>query len=225
MKLDVDFKSIRSRSELATALGGVPLAALDVVMLTDDTCRCTGCFLPAVRGNHKYCILHSQTWYPSLTDAKGKPSKNCRGHLLLGPEFMKSYNYPAESPCSCCCDDKTCEGIGYCHTGMFSLPMDTENAKKAMKAMRMHPDNQKNILKRIEKGSTPRIAPWHIHPRDRRIGPRLDPALSTDDSVLSKGSICGEQMMMAGGGGSAASSSSEWGCGRLDYSLDAGCKQ
>jgi len=84
---------------------------------------------------------------------------------------MKSYNYPAESPCSCCCDDKTCEGIGYCHTGMFSLPMDTENAKKAMKAMRMHPDNQKNILKRIEKGSTPRIAPWHIHPRDRRIGP------------------------------------------------------
>ena len=132
MKLSVDFQSVGSRSEVAAALGGVPLAALDLVVLTDDACRCKGCSLPAARGNHKYCILHSQTWYPSLTDAKGRPAKNCRGHLLLGPEFLKGYNCPAESsPSSCCCDDKTCEGIGYCHIGMFSLPTDIDECEES----------------------------------------------------------------------------------------------
>jgi len=108
------YKDIASRTELADALG-VPLGALDLVVLEQNCCKKDGCPFPAVAGNYNKCVEHGKSWFPSLKTQAGKPAENCRGHKLLGPQYQRVYR--GRTAPACCCADKTCEGIGYSHQG------------------------------------------------------------------------------------------------------------
>ena len=91
MSIQLQLRAIKTRTELATKLG-VDIKSLDLVSFTSSNCSDINCNLPAVKGNYGKCIVHQQTWYPRKLTTKGEEAKNCRGHGLFGPQFMRTYN-------------------------------------------------------------------------------------------------------------------------------------
>jgi hypothetical protein len=115
-------------TQLASTLK-VDIKALHLVRISPSLCRSLSCNLPSCEGNHGYCILCSQTWFPTS-------ESRTRGHGLHGPEYMREYNGVVQRK-ACCCDIPLCEKIGYSHSGMFRLPADsTQRAVWARKFIR-----------------------------------------------------------------------------------------
>ena len=91
--------------------------------------------------------------------------KNCRGHGLFGPQFMRQYNGSTSPPSACCCSLPVCEEIGYSHDGMMCLPTDVSECEEALKVLNVPADRRAVILSGSRKF---RVAPWHYDPRHRR---------------------------------------------------------
>ncbi len=161
--LDICLAEIKTRTELANALA-VDVKALGLVKLLCTTCTTAGCNYPAVENNHKRCILCQQSWFPRQYNKKGKLLKNCRGHGLYGPQFMRTWE--DISPTSCCCEMPLCEKIGYSHHGMFALPTDPDQRKEAIRVLGIKTPEIVNNL--MEKGGW--ACPWHYRDKHRVKG-------------------------------------------------------
>ena len=91
--------------------------------------------------------------------------KNCRGHGLFGPQFMRQYNGSTSPPSACCCSLPICEEIGYSHDGMMCLPTDASDCEEALKVLNVPADRRAIIL---SDSRNFRVAPWHYDSRHRR---------------------------------------------------------
>jgi hypothetical protein len=150
------FATIHTIEELKSLLGLQDDRPLWLVKLDLKTrCKAEECPYPAVVANDGHCVLHGKSWWPS------KESE--RGHFLLGPEFLP-YD---KSRLSCCCEDKTCYGIGYSPFGLIRVPANRRFRKEILFAMKdALPDSVKTELKKIKHKSL-YLAPWHFYPEHR----------------------------------------------------------
>ena len=167
------FREIASNKELA-ALLDVPIGALYVVELLDGTtCTTEGCYYPAVRrntvrrekGGHK-CVVHHQGWFP-------KPDvNNCRGHGLLGLQFLRDEEKGSKK--SCCCSNKYCLEIGYSSSNKTVPQGNLPLRKKIANALRnsLSPEAKKRILDPKQRNLW--IAPWHFFPEVRTKDPQTN---------------------------------------------------
>lgn len=159
------FKDYPSRTELSNRLG-VPPRALDVISFTGSLCkRCNR--LPAVLNNQGRCVSCQQTWFPRELKENGERAKHCRGHGLLGPQFMRLFGEGINSPKSCACSMQLCEKIGYSHAGTFRFPTKPDECAIAMEMLNIPSERRPKIA------SNPRnfaIAPWHYSPEHRTLG-------------------------------------------------------
>ena len=108
----------------------------------------------------------SQTWFPRLFNAKGERKKNCRGHGLYGPQFMRQYD--GKTVTSCCCDTPKCEEIGYSHEGMMTFPTEPTKCMVAIRLLGIKSSDKKKKI--TDKPEDCRIAPWHYRERHRSKG-------------------------------------------------------
>jgi hypothetical protein len=153
------FSDIRSRKQLADKLN-VDIKSLDLVTLTDTTCKSDGCNLPTAKNNYDHCILCSQRWYPRKFSENGSINKYRRGYGLYGPQFMRQYN-GTEQKKVCACDMEECQKIGYSHSGMLCFPTDATDVEVAIRALGIQcPTTKANI---VRDPRSHRIAPWHYH--------------------------------------------------------------
>eukprot|EP00562_Extubocellulus_spinifer_P031445 CAMPEP_0178710732 /NCGR_PEP_ID=MMETSP0699-20121125/17939_1 /TAXON_ID=265572 /ORGANISM="Extubocellulus spinifer, Strain CCMP396" /LENGTH=841 /DNA_ID=CAMNT_0020359303 /DNA_START=197 /DNA_END=2725 /DNA_ORIENTATION=+ len=158
------FIGANTRTEVAEALG-VPAVALDYVSLLENKCcKQRGCSFPSADRNYGKCVRHGRSWFPRKVKGDGSDSKHCRGHFLLGSKFQREYQGIIVP--SCCCTDKTCEGIGYSHEGMMRIPSDDgKDAGEFLGALPgMTQQRKKQILADRSKFF---VAPWHFHPKHR----------------------------------------------------------
>ena len=152
---------IRTITELADALN-VPAPALRLVALSSTACLRSNCSLSAETNNRGYCILCSQRWFPREFDAKGRPSANCRGHGLYGPQFQRQFT--PLCPTTCACSNALCMGIGYSHHGMFCFPTDPKHAAEAARIVGVSPAVREKIA---ANPAAFHIAPWHFNAHHR----------------------------------------------------------
>lgn len=164
--MKIHLKDITTRTELAAALN-VDIKAIGLITLSSTTCRNKNCNLPAALHNNTYCIVHSQTWFPRTTTAKGKKSKNSRGHGLYGRKYMSVYN-GVEQKKTCCCENDLCNKIGYSHEGMFHPPYHEKDCKEALWVLGITSKEARDEI--AANPNNYHIAPWHYHNYHRKMG-------------------------------------------------------
>lgn len=164
--MKIRLKDITTRTELAAALN-VDIKAIGLITLSSTTCRNKNCNLPAALHNNTYCIVHSQTWFPRTTTAKGKKSKNSRGHGLYGRKYMSVYN-GVEQKKTCCCENDLCNKIGYSHEGMFHPPYHEKDCKEALWVLGITSKEARDEI--AANPNNYHIAPWHYHNYHRKMG-------------------------------------------------------
>ena len=143
--LNFELRKVTTSTKLANLLN-VNMRVLDVMSLSDTTCRNMGCYLPLSVNNSNRCVICSQIWYPR---------NKRRGYDLYGSQFMLRY-CGKQARKACCCTSDLCQKNGYSRMGMICLPTNHDKCIEAIVALSIDPKYRQQIADNPEKH---RVAP------------------------------------------------------------------